>query len=282
MQPRREQPGSGSRLPTVSRVLNPSVRIATLDIETSPILAYVWGLYKQFVAINQIHTDWSILSFSYKWLDEKPVVHHNTGGRGKSKVRDDKALMKLLWSVLDGADVVVAQNGVKFDMKKINARFLEYDMPPPSPFKVVDTMLEARKIAAFSSNRLAWLSEVLTETPKSEHKKFPGFELWLECLEDNPAAWAEMRKYNDTDIRATEAVYLKLRPFIIGHPNIAAYNDDTTIQCPKCSSTSMQHRGTSLTQSGEYKRFQCRSCGGWSRSRYTTNSREKRVSLLSN
>lgn len=257
-------------------------RVVTLDIETSPILAYCWGLFKQFIHIDQIHTDWSVLSFSYKWLGSKTVTHHCTGGRGPAKVRDDKPLMKLLWSVLDDADVVIAQNGLRFDMKKINARFLEYELGPPSPYKVVDTMVEAKKIAAFSSNRLAWLSEVLTSTPKSKHKKFPGFELWLECLADNPEAWAEMKKYNNIDVIATEDVYLKLRPYIIGHPNLAAYNEDTAVQCPKCSSTSMQRRGIALTQSGEYHRYQCKSCGGWSRSRYTKNSREKRVSLLSN
>ena len=259
-----------------------SARICTLDIETSPILAYVWGLFKQFVNINQIHTDWTILSFSYKWLDEKTVHHHNTGGRGASKVRDDKALMKKLWSVLDEADIIITQNGIRFDVKKINSRFLEYEMGPPTPFKVIDTMVEAKRIAAFSSNRLAWLSEVLTDTPKSEHKKFPGFDLWLECMADNPLAWAEMKKYNDIDILATEKVYLKLRPYIVGHPNVAVYNDDTAIQCPKCGSTSMQARGSACTQSGEYKRYQCKSCGGWARGRYTKNLREKRVSLLSN
>jgi hypothetical protein len=257
-------------------------KIVTLDIETSPILAYVWSLWKQTVSVNQIHTDWSILSFSYKWLHEKRVVHHNTGGRGVSKVRDDKALMKLLWAVLDEANIVVAQNGVAFDVKKINARFIEYDMPPPSPYKVVDTKLEAQRIARFTSNRLAWLSEILTDTPKSDHKKFPGFELWTECLADNPAAWAEMRKYNDIDIRATEKVYLKLRPYIVGHPNVAAYDDDDTRRCPKCGSPTLQSRGIALTQSGQYKRYQCGSCGGWSRGRYTENSRDKRRSLLAN
>ena len=257
-------------------------RIATLDIETSPILAYVWGLFKQFVGLNQIHTDWSILSFSYKWLGQKKVIHHNTGGRGPGKVRDDRQLLKLLWKVLDDADIIIAQNGVKFDIKKINARFLENDMPPPSPFKVVDTMLEARKIACFTSNKLAWLSDVLTDTPKSEHKKFPGFELWTECLADNPAAWAEMKKYNDIDIVATEKVYLHLLPYIVGHPNVAAYNDAEVVQCPKCGSDKMQNRGVTVTQTGRYQRLQCQGCGGWARSRYTSNSKEKRHSLLSN
>jgi hypothetical protein len=257
-------------------------KIAVLDIETSPILAYVWGLWKQNVGLNQIHTDWSILSYSYKWLGERQVFHHNTGGRGAHRVRDDKALMKLLWKTLDDADIIVAQNGVAFDVKKINARFLELEMPPPSPFKVVDTMLEAKKIAKFSSNRLAWLSSILTDTPKSEHKKFPGFELWSECLNDNPEAWKEMQKYNDIDIRATEKVYLKLRPFIIGHPNVAAYDDDDTRRCPKCGSDALVSRGLALTQTGQYKRYQCKSCGGWARGRYTENTPAKRRALLSN
>lgn len=257
-------------------------RVITLDIETSPILAYCWGLFKQFIHINQIHTDWTILSFSYKVLGERKVYHHNTGGRGAAKVRDDKALLKLLWGVLDEADVVIAQNGVKFDVKKINSRFLAHDLTPPTPYKVIDTMLAAKAIAGFSSNRLAWLSEILTDTPKSQHKAFPGFELWLECLADNPKAWAEMKKYNDIDIVATEKVYLRLRPFIIGHPNVAAYSDIDTTQCPKCGSINLQARGRAFTQTGEYRRYQCKSCGGWARSRYTANSITKRRALLSN
>ena len=259
-----------------------SARIVTLDIETSPILAFVWSLWKQNVGLNQIHTDWSILSFCAKVLGEKAVQYEDTGGRGIGKVRDDSALMKKLWKVLDDADIIIAQNGVSFDIKKINARLIDLGMPPPSPYKVVDTMLEARKIAKFTSNRLAWLSDVLTDIPKSDHKKFPGFTLWTECLADNPAAWAEMRKYNVIDVKATELVYLKLRPYVIGHPNLAAYTDATDAQCPKCASTDLQKRGTSLTQSGSYPRYQCNSCGGWSRGRYTDNSIKKRRSLLSN
>ena len=259
-----------------------AARIVTLDIETSPILAYVWGLFKQFVNLNQIVTDWSIISFSYKWLHKDKVHHYNTGGKGVSEVRNDRQLLLLLWEVLDKADIVIAQNGVKFDVKKINARFIEMGMPPPSPYKVVDTMLHARSIAAFTSNKLAWLSEVLTDTPKSKHEKFPGFELWTECLADNPEAWEEMRLYNDQDIRATEEVYLKLRPYMIGHPNVAAYNGNTDMQCPKCSSVDLQRRGLALTQSGQYQRLRCNGCGGWARTRYTENPIEKRRSLLMN
>lgn len=257
-------------------------RIVTLDIETSPILAYVWSLWKQNVGLNQIVEDWSILSFCYKWLGDKKVHYADCRGQGTA-VRDDFLLLQALHAVLDEADIVVAQNGKKFDVRKINARFLIEGFTPPSPFKVVDTMLEARSIAAFTSNRLEWLSAVLTDTPKSKHNKFPGFGLWTECLADNELAWKEMEKYNIIDVRATEKLYLKLRPYIVGHPNIGNYIDgDDTPVCPKCGSHKLQKRGTSRTQVGVYDRYQCNTCGGWSRSRYTTNTLRKRHALLSN
>jgi hypothetical protein len=81
---------------------------------------------------------------------------------------------------------------------------------------------------------------------------------------------------------ATEKVYLKLRPYIVGHPNVGNYDDNEERVCPKCGSHKVQQRGFSVTQAGKYARYQCTSCGGWSRSRYTLNTKGKRHALLSN
>lgn len=257
-------------------------KIVTLDIETAPLESYHWGLWDQNIGLEQINTEWTILSFSAKWLGKPRVHYYDTGGRGKSKVRDDYDLLKRLWDILNTADIVVAQNGQAFDIKKINSRLLMMGFRPYSPIKIIDTMLVAKKHFAFTSNKLKWMSKHLTVTEKSEHKKFPGFELWLECLKDNPEAWAEMRKYNCIDTRATEELYLKVRPWIEGHPNVAAYAEHEDMACPKCGSTHLRRKGTALTQYGRYNRYQCVECGGWSRSRYTTNTNGKRKKLLSN
>lgn len=254
--------------------------IVTLDIETSPLESYTWGLWDQNVGLEQIKTEWSILSYSAKWLGSKEIFFNHTGGRGPKKVRDDKPLMKELWNLLDQADLVVAQNGARFDIKKINSRLVVHGFGPYSPIRIVDTLSVAKKHFGFTSNKLAWLSKYLTETKKSEHKKFPGFELWLECLKDNPAAWAEMRKYNIQDVVATEQLYLKQRPWISGHPNVANYNFDESEQCPKCASPRLQARGWAVTQAGKYQRLQCQDCGGWSRSKKNLSSADKRKSLL--
>ncbi len=259
-----------------------SPRILTLDIETAPIESYHWGLWDQNIGLDQIVVEWSILSFSAKWLGEPGVIYKDTGGRGINKIRDDKSLLASLWLLLDEADIIIAQNGKAFDVKKINARMIINGFKPYSPIKIIDTMLASKRHFSFTSNKLKWLSGHLTDAKKSEHKNFPGFELWSECLKDNPKAWAEMKKYNCIDTVATEQLYLKLRPWIEGHPNVAAYSSLEEIACPKCASTNVQKRGKAFTQTGEYHRFQCKDCGGWARSRYSTNTNDKRKSLLSN
>jgi predicted RNA-binding Zn-ribbon protein involved in translation (DUF1610 family) len=253
--------------------------IYVLDIETAPILAFVWGLIDQNIGLNQIHTDWSLLSFAAKRLDSKTVYYRDN--RGQKDVRDDKELMTQLWKLLDEADVIVAQNGKQFDLKKINARFAVLGFPPPSPYRVVDTVQQARKSFGFTSNRLEWLSRKLTATKKSAHKKFPGFELWTECLSGNKLAWEEMRRYNIADVVATEELYLKLRPWITPHPNVATYSASTQVTCPKCGSVEVQRRGTEYRDHGTYHRIRCSACHGWSRGPTNLLTKEKKKCLLS-
>jgi len=252
-----------------------------LDIETAPVLAYVWRTYKENVSYDQISTDWYILAFAAKWLGEKAIVYHDQSRR--KDVEDDRILMGKLHKLLDAADIVVAHNGKRFDVRKIKARFILNGFAPPSPFKVVDTLLEARREFAFTSNRLVALTDQLCpEQKKDTHGDFPGFSLWAECLKGNRAAWRAMKAYNMQDVRALEALYIKLRPWIVGHPNVAAYTDPEQVTCPKCGSTHVERRGHAFTQTGKYQRYRCKDCGGWSRGRLTANTKEVRRNLLIN
>lgn len=257
-------------------------RIVTLDIETAPLEVHSWGLWEQNIGLEMVGTDWSILSFSAKWLGDPKVVYADTGGRGVKKVRDDSALLGQLWEILDEADIVIAQNGAGFDIKKINARLIQAGFKPYSPIKIVDTMLVAKKHFGFTSNKLAFLTDKLTKTKKLTHKKFPGFSLWSACLRDDPEAWAEMKRYNVADTIATEELYLVVRPWIEGHPNVAVYSTSETVSCPKCGGEKLKKNGSSFTQTGSYQRYRCLECGGFARGRQVTNSKEKRRSLLTN
>lgn len=256
-------------------------RMLVLDIETAPVLAYVWRTFKENVSWDQISTGWYILSFAAKWLGDPRVVYHDQSR--KRNIEDDRGLMKKLHQLLNEADIVIAHNGKKFDVRKIKARFILNGFPPPSPFRVIDTLLEARKEFAFTSNRLIALTDMLVpEDKKDDHAAFPGFSLWAECLKGNPKAWEAMETYNKQDVVSLEKLYLRLRAWIEGHPNVATYRDPADITCPKCGSTRIIKKGHRYTQTGQYIRYLCQACSGWSRGRTMINTREVRKNLLVN
>lgn len=121
-------------------------KIGLIDIETAPIEGHVWGLFDQTVGLNQIKTEWSVLSFTYKELHapRKSLLYVDTQG----SPRDDRAICSELWHILHDNDFLIAQNGKRFDMRKIKARLIMHGFTPPSPVKVIDTMLMARQVAA--------------------------------------------------------------------------------------------------------------------------------------
>ncbi|CAB3798789.1 ribonuclease H-like domain-containing protein [Pararobbsia alpina] len=256
-------------------------RILFLDIETSPVLGYVWSLWKQNVGLNQIKEEWCILSYCAKWMGDPRVIYHDNS-RQRNK-EDDTRIIKRLWRMLDQADIVVAHNGKSFDVRKIQARFLLLGMPPPAPFKIVDTLLETRKHFAMTSAKLEFLTDKLCVIhKKKKHAKFPGFELWRECLKGNPEAWAEMKEYNVEDVLSLEELYLILLPWMQGHPNVGNYDKKAGDgpKCPHCGSGNVQRKGLRFTQVGQYPRYHCQACGAWSRGRLTVNSKAHKANLL--
>lgn len=235
-------------------------KILVWDIETAPILGYVWSLWEQNVALNQIKSDWHILSWAAKWLGKPEVFYMDQ--RSAKNIEDDKEILEGLWKLLDEADCVVTQNGKAFDQKKINARFILNGMGPPSPYKHIDTKQLARKHFAFTSNKLEYMAEKLCKQKKLRHKEFVGFDLWKECLAGNKRAWAEMERYNRADVIATEELYMKLAPWGGTGVNLNAFHSSAEYRC-QCGSTRLQSRGFNINATGKYRRFQCMECGAW-------------------
>lgn len=255
-------------------------RILHLDIETAPIESYHWGLWKQNIGLNQITVEWTVLSFCAWWEGdaEGKIIYLDVSKQ--VNLRDDSGLLARLWELLDEADFVVAQNGQRFDLKKIRARMILNGYPPFSPVVVIDTLLIAKAVFGFTSNKLEWMATYLSPIPKRKHQEFAGFELWVECLKGNPKAWQQMRLYNIDDVRSLRYVWLELRPWAIDHPNVSIFYPDDKMRCPKCGSEDVAKKGYSYTKAGQYHRFVCSGCGGWSRSRYTINTIAKRKATL--
>ncbi len=233
-------------------------RVLIVDIETSPLISYTWGLFDQNIALNQIHTDWHLLSYSAKWLDEKKIFYKDQ--RNVENIQDDKKLLQEVWKLMNEADIVIGQNSKSFDVKKLNARFILNGMKPPSSFKQIDTLRLAKKYFAFTSNKLEYMSNKLcTKFKKLKPKKFQGFELWKACLAGNRAAWKEMEEYNKVDVLATEELYKKLSIWGTGI-DFDLYKDNLEPSC-NCGSTKFVKNGYAYTSTGKYQRYECGECG---------------------
>jgi len=258
---------------------NNGPRVLLIDVETAPILAYVWSLWDERVGLNQVKSDWYLLSWSAKWLDADEVMYADQ--RGKKNLEDDKPLLESVWKLLDEADIVISQNGIAFDSKKLNSRFILNGMQPPSSYKQIDTLQIAKKHFGFTSNKLEYMSDKLcVKYKKQVHRKFAGFELWRECLAGNKKAWIEMEKYNRYDVLALEELYHRLIPWT-NSIDFNLYSSDGSTKC-KCGSKDFVKRGFFYSPTGKFQRYRCNKCGNETRSKTNLLTADKRKSLRPN
>ena len=237
-------------------------RILVLDIETAPIKAYVWRLWKQDVYIDQIISDWFCLSWSAKFLDSDEVLSARLYGE---EVLDecDFRIIKQLWNLLDEADIVIAHNGNSFDIPKIKARFAINGLPPTSFYQQIDTKVIAAKEFGFTSNKLDFLAQSFGLSKKLHTE----FDLWARCMKGEDEALIEMETYNRHDVEVLESVYYKLRPYIKNHPNVTLYDDDAADRCPTCGGKHLTPNKFYFTSVGKFQVYKCEDCEALSRSR---------------
>lgn len=237
-------------------------KVLLIDIETAPSVGLYFDLWKEGNIAKTLQLGY-ILSFAYKWLDEGDVrvVGLPMYQGYYNNMADDKSLCKDLAELLAQADIVVAHNGDKFDLPKINARLVKHGFKPPEPYKTVDTYKVAKKYFSFESNRLNDLGQFLNLGKKAQTG---GIELWKGCMDGDKSAWAKMLAYNAQDVVLLELVYKRLRPWMTGHPNVNVLKYHNG--CPVCGCKKLEKRGLSITGTGVRQRYRCKSssCGAWS------------------
>lgn len=259
---------------------NSGPKVLIFDIETAPVLGYVWSLWKQNVGLNQIKEDWFVLSYAAKWYGESSVYYEDQ--RFADNIEDDREILEGIWELLDEADIVITHNGKRFDSKKLNARFILNGMKPPRSYRHIDTLEISKKHFAFTSNRLAYLTAKLcTDTQKSAHANFSGFDLWAECLKGNPEAWQEMEEYNIDDVKSLEELYNILSPWANSLPNFDVYHSGLTNE-DLTGSMTLVPDGYVYTNLGKYQRYVCKKTGRELRGRVNLLSKDKRSTLKSN
>lgn len=242
-----------------------------LDIETAPNVAHVWGLWQQNVGLNQILASGYVMCWAAKWYGKRGVMFDSM------HASTPKKMLRGVHKLLDEADVVVHYNGTKFDIPTLNKEFVMYEFKPPAPYKQVDLYVTAQKQFRFPSNKLEYIAKALGLGEKTRHE---GHELWVRCMAGDEAAWKRMEAYNKNDVELLEPLYDRMAPWVRTHPNHGLYDEPGVPVCPTCGSTKLQRRGFARTQVNKYARYQCVSCGTWSRGGTTELPKEDRQLIL--
>lgn len=232
-------------------------KILAWDLENTPNLGYIWGLFNQNISLNQIADVGNVICFAARWVgDPKSKIMFYSDFHDGHEV-----MVKAAWDLIDEADALLSWNGKAFDTKKMNREFVLSGYAPPSPVKEIDMLLASRRKFKFVSNKLDQVAQELGVGSKVKHA---GFELWLKCMAGDPTAWATMEKYNKQDVHLLIEIYDRLLPWLDGHPNANLYGIPG---CPRgCGTRYLQKRGFTRTTVGVYQRYQCTKCGAWSKS----------------
>jgi hypothetical protein len=248
-------------------------KVLIFDLEISPTLAYVWGLWDQNIAPVQVVSDWTMLSWSAKWLFSDNTIS-DVISPDEVVLENDYRITKSLWELINKADIIIAHNARKFDVKKMNTKFLLHKLPPPSPYQVIDTLDVAKRQFGFLSNKLDSLAEYLGLAPKLA----TTFILWKKCMMGDLESLNYMRKYNEYDVELLEEVYLKLRHWIKSHPNIGLYVESDTMICASCGGDHLTSVGHYHTHTGKFETFRC-NCGALNRVRKSSVKNTKLVGI---
>lgn len=260
-----------------NKPLNPNhPKILIFDIETSPLRAFVWSRWKQNIYLDQTIAEWFMICWSAKWLGEDTVYSDVLTSQEILKENDTR-ITQSIWALLDEADIVIAHNGKRFDVPKLNSRFILNGFPPPAPYKQIDTKEVSAKEFGFSSNKL----DALAGYFNIEHKDDTDFNLWVKCLEGDQESLDYMVTYNKKDVTILEKIYLRLRPWIKNHPNVAVYIESDNKVCPYCGSEHIYETVDYVyTQVNKYRAFRCEVCKGIARMRTTSYPVSKKKNLI--
>lgn len=248
-------------------------RVLFFDIETAPMLAFIWQARTEYVGTHQIQHETFMVSWAAKWADTKKV-HGQVLTPDEAVAQDDTRIVDSLAGLLREADVVVGHNLDRFDIPMLNNRLLLLGLDPLGPVQTIDTLKLAKKSFRLASNKLDWLAEQLG----LGNKIGTSFELWERCYRGDEKALKAMLRYNRKDVTLLQDVYERMEPYVRGSiPRLVDSRRSGAVACPTCGSDGLVPDGFHRTNSASFPRFRCGACGRRSRSRRADPS--KRLAL---
>ena len=232
------------------------VKVLYFDLETTLAKSYHFQQWGVNLSAKQKIQESNLLSIA--WAFNNGDVCGDILSKEEVLEHDDERLILKLWCLLDNADIVVAHNASKFDIKKANTYFLKYGLNPPSPYRVVDTLRIAKKKFALPFNNLDYIANFLNVGSKLD----TNIDLWIECDKGNQEALDKMLEYNICDVKVLRDVHKRLLTWDNNNVNMNTYNDDR-FSCTNCGSDKVEMITNKFvhTNANKYLAYRCNDCG---------------------
>lgn len=228
------------------------IKVLTYDIETSFVLARVWGTGKQYVGHDAIQDETQIITVAYKWLGDNKV-HYLEWSRKK---KSDKKLMKAFLEEYNQADMVIGWNNNSFDNKIVNSRAMKYGLEVNTRVKSFDIMRQVKSVFRLPSYSMAYVSKYLGLGGKLQHN---GIKMWEDIAwgskKDYKQSMAMMIKYNVQDVALTEEIFYKLRPYLKSVTHMGVLTGKSKMTCPHCGGDHGKLYRTQVTAGGAIQRI---------------------------
>lgn len=179
---------------------------------------------------------------------------------GGDLIKAEKQLLKDVTKRLLDSDVWLTHFGTWYDINFVNSRLIYHKLPiiPPN-YNHIDTWKISKNRLKLRNNRLITISEFLgTEDEKNAIRP----EQWIRAIGGHRQSMAYIVEHCRRDVLVLEEVYDRIKPLVIDHPNKALF--DGRGGCAICGGNKLQRRGSHVTRTRKYHRYQCQDCGRWS------------------
>lgn len=235
-------------------------KILIWDIETTPIKVWTFRLGKQDVGHSQIVDGelTKIITIGYKWHGSRDV-YDITWKHG-----DSKRVIEEFKKIVESADLMVAHNGVGFDVKHVNALALHYKIPPIAWPNIEDTLLQSRNQFNFICHRLDYLAKVLV----GSRKQRTDFQLWIDITQYNcKTSLKRMVRYCRNDVRILDKVYTEIKTYTPARTRFESQSAigatfEQKYTCRRCEGETKKD-GIRVTTTAKKQALRCKSssCG---------------------
>lgn len=263
-------------------------KLLIYDIETSLLLAWLFGLGENVIRHNQLleaFEMYDILTISCKWYGEKKIYLFE----GPDAIEEFDKLART-------ADVIIGKNNSRFDDKRLNTDRLIKGKKPFTEFKYMSEDLESqiRKNFAFPSYSLDALSKFFGFGGKKkmefdDWKIIAKYKLLLkfkdklgqnynvavgntftsilfntslqQVIKEGKLKLKKMGSYNGKDVLDTERLLKKVLPYVNLKHNAATRNEGKG--CTTCGSTNIAPTKILFQGKTKYQLFTCLSHNGY-------------------